>query len=68
MLWLTVVEWPARLILVTLIGLSIWSVTIMIDRRRYFKGLTLPGADLKEAIQRKNSQPQLTFIQIYLLS
>jgi biopolymer transport protein ExbB/TolQ len=39
MLWLTVVEWLARLVLVLLIALSFWSVTIMIDRRRFFKNL-----------------------------
>ncbi len=35
-------EWMARLILVGLIGLSIWSVQIMIERRRFFLSNILP--------------------------
>jgi biopolymer transport protein ExbB len=46
MLWLTVVEWLARLILVILIGLSIWSIAIIIERRRYFNQLKLPSKKL----------------------
>jgi biopolymer transport protein ExbB/TolQ len=38
-LWLVVIEWMARLILVLLIGLSVWSLAIIIDRRSYFKNL-----------------------------
>lgn len=53
MLWLTVVEWLARLILVVLICLSFWSVTIMIDRRRFFKSLSLPGDEVKQSIRSK---------------
>lgn len=33
-LWMVAVEWLARLILLGLIGLSIWSVTIIIDRKK----------------------------------
>jgi len=54
MLWLTVVEWLARLILIILVGLSIWSVTIIIERRRYYKALKLPGAELKKLIRSKS--------------
>ncbi len=53
MLWLTVVEWLSRLIFVFLIGLSFWSVTIIIERRRFFKNLAMPGADLKKKIKNK---------------
>lgn len=53
-LWLVVVEWLARLILVVLIGLSIWSVKIMIEKRRYLKSLNLPFAKLKTAIKKNN--------------
>lgn len=35
--WIILTEWTARAILVLLVGLSIWSVTIMIDRRRALK-------------------------------
>ncbi len=39
-------EWLARLILVGLIGLSIWSVQIMLERRKFFKSNTVPMDDL----------------------
>jgi biopolymer transport protein ExbB/TolQ len=39
MLWISIVEWLARLIFMVLIILSIWSVTIMIERNRFFKCL-----------------------------
>lgn len=35
-----VVEWLSRLILVILILLSLWSVTIIVDRKRFFSGLS----------------------------
>jgi biopolymer transport protein ExbB len=35
--WIIVVEWIARLILFGLIGLSIWSISIIIERRRFYK-------------------------------
>lgn len=57
MLWLLVVEWLARIILVILIGLSIWSISIIIDRRRFFKAILLPNEDLKKNIRNK----QFTF-------
>jgi biopolymer transport protein ExbB/TolQ len=39
-------EWLARLILVGLIGLSIWSVQIMLERRKFFKSNTVPMDEL----------------------
>ena len=36
--WIEVVEWSARLILLGLVLLSVWSVGIIIDRRRFFGG------------------------------
>lgn len=41
MWWMLAVEWLARLILAVLIGLSIWSVTIIVDRLRYFKKIPM---------------------------
>lgn len=58
MLWITVVEWLARLILVLLIVLSIWSVTIIIDRKRFFDSLILPGDELKDKIRLKQYNHQ----------
>lgn len=54
MLWLTVVEWLARFILIALVALSIWSVTIIIERRRFFRALTLPGPEVKQGIRTRN--------------
>ena len=54
MLWLTVVEWLSRLILLILVLLSVWSITIMIERRRFFKALVLPSDDLRKTIKAKN--------------
>jgi biopolymer transport protein ExbB/TolQ len=54
MLWLIVVEWLARSILLLLIGLSVWSISIIIERRRFFKSLALPNEDLKKNIRNKN--------------
>lgn len=57
MLWLVVVEWLARVILFILVCLSVWSLSIIIERRRYFKTLSLPNDDLKKNIRNK----QFTF-------
>lgn len=55
MLWLTVIEWLARLVLVLLIGLSFWSITIIIERKRFFKELKLPGIEDRNLIKSKQS-------------
>lgn len=39
MAWMIVVEWLARLVLLLLVGLSIWSISIIIERRKFFKDL-----------------------------
>lgn len=57
MLWLVVVEWLARVILLILVCLSVWSISIIIERRRFFKALSLPNDDLKKNIRNK----QFTF-------
>ena len=67
MLWLQVVEWLARLILVVMIGLSVWSVTIMIDRRRFFKNLKLTGDELRKKIRDKKFQFDLSLRLEHLL-
>ena len=53
MLWLTVVEWLARLILLLLVILSFWSITIIIDRRRFFKMFSHETNELKKSIRQK---------------
>jgi biopolymer transport protein ExbB/TolQ len=54
MLWLSVVEWAARLVLLFLIILSVWSVMIMIERKRYFQGLNFPVSELRTKFRAKN--------------
>jgi biopolymer transport protein ExbB len=55
MLWLSVVEWSARLILILLVLLSVWSVSIIIDRRSFFKLLILPGDEIRKNIRERKS-------------
>ena len=54
MLWLVIVEWMARFILLILVCLSVWSISIIIDRRRFFKNLSLPSEDLKKNIRNRH--------------
>ena len=58
MLWMTVMEWLARGVLLILIGLSIWSISIIIERRRYFKNLQIPVDDYRNALKAKKSLPK----------
>jgi biopolymer transport protein ExbB/TolQ len=37
--WMTIAEWASRIILILLVFLSIWSVSIMLDRRKFFQKL-----------------------------
>jgi biopolymer transport protein ExbB/TolQ len=52
MLWINIVEWMARLILLVLVVLSVWSVTIMIERNRYFKSLTYNKKKLSDLLKQ----------------
>jgi biopolymer transport protein ExbB len=38
-MWIVIVEWLARLILLVLILLSVWSIAIILDRKKFFKNL-----------------------------
>lgn len=53
MLWIIIIEWLARLIFLLLIALSVWSVTIMIERKRYFKSLSYNKRKLSELLKQK---------------
>ena len=46
--WITITFWIARLVLAILLGLSVWSIGIMIDRIRVFRKIT-GQTDLDEA-------------------
>lgn len=52
--WILVVEWLSRFVLLGLLGLSIWSVTIILERRKFFKSLnSLPqGPQVEDWIKR----------------
>lgn len=50
-LWMVAIEWSARLILIGLIGLSIWSVTIMLDKKKLFAAL-----DIDEFVNKLKSK------------
>ena len=49
MTWMTLTEWGARLILILLIFLSVWSLKIILERRRFFLQLSLPNPSCKNA-------------------
>jgi biopolymer transport protein ExbB len=38
--WIILIEWLARLILLGLLGLSVWSISIIIERRRFLKNFS----------------------------
>jgi biopolymer transport protein ExbB/TolQ len=38
-LWMVIVEWLARLILLGLVVLSVWSIAIILDRRKFFQAI-----------------------------
>ena len=67
MLWLVVIEWLARLILVILVALSVWSISIIIERRRFFKTLVLPNGELKKEIRNKKSHFEGTHVYSEML-
>lgn len=45
--WIVIVEWLARLVLLILVGLSVWSISIIIERRNFFKQLESSDANDK---------------------
>lgn len=52
LLWMVVVEWLARLIFLVLILLSVWSITIIIERRKVLKSFDVDNEleDIKNII------------------
>jgi biopolymer transport protein ExbB/TolQ len=64
-LWMIVIEWSARLILLLLVGLSVWSFAIIIERRRFLKDFDLEKEflDIKaqaEKLSKENIKIGLT--------
>jgi biopolymer transport protein TolQ len=58
MLWMTVIGWLARVVLVLLVGLSVWSITIIIERRRFFKNLNIPLDEYRKFLKAKKALPK----------
>jgi len=54
MSWIDLVEYLARGILLILAILSVWSVGIILERRRFFKNLEIPGPEIKKKIKERN--------------
>lgn len=53
-IWMIAIEWLARIIFIGLIGLSVWSVTIIIDRRKFLQTLSLE--DFLKVLKSKADQ------------
>ncbi len=51
MSWMILVTWLARLILVLLVGMSIYAVSIILERREFFKRNSLSQKDLGKKIK-----------------
>ena len=64
-LWMMIVEWAARIILLILIGLSIWSFAIILERKRFLKVFSIEDEflDIKaqaDKLSKDNIQMGLT--------
>lgn len=63
--WILIVEWLARFILMGLVGLSIWSISIIIERRRFFNEYARKDAnpELYNWIEKSEKQSLLNWAQ-----
>lgn len=52
-LWMIAAEWAARIILVLLIGLSVWSLSIIIDKKKFFKAFVFSQSDIKNFLNQQ---------------
>ena len=52
--WVIAAQWAAKAVLFLLVGLSVWSVSIMIDRRRVFRALGGDDADVRKLIASRD--------------
>jgi biopolymer transport protein ExbB len=48
--WIVLIEWLARLILLLLCGLSVWSIAIIIERKKFYEALS--NQDLNEDLYK----------------
>lgn len=60
--WIVLIEWINRIVLAGLLGLSVWSVTVILNRRRYFRSMVdanLAEGNWVEISTRLKDQPDL---------
>ena len=60
--WITLIEWINRIVLAGLLGLSVWSVTVILNRRSYFRAMidaNLAEGNWVEISERLNEQVDL---------
>ncbi len=66
-IWIIAIEWLARIILLLLVCLSVWSIAIILERKKFFQNLENQDSldDLKKLIhaEAKNSQQLKTSLQ-----
>ena len=51
--WMIVVTWLARIILVLLVGMSVYAVSIILERKEFFKKNALGGQHMDMLKSRK---------------
>ncbi|MBC7385612.1 MAG: MotA/TolQ/ExbB proton channel family protein [Cryobacterium sp.] len=57
-LWITLIGWATKAVLILLAGLSIWSISILIDRRRRFANVMgKPDAQRAKELLRAGDRP-----------
>jgi len=56
--WIIFVEWLSRLVLLGLVSLSVWSVAIILERRKFFRSLNMdePLGDIENWIRNKEEE------------
>ena len=66
--WIIVVEWLSRLILLTLIGLSVWSIAIIIEKRKLMKSLETEDSEnrLAPSLGKKDREFLKEFISSHV--
>ena len=55
-IWMIVIEWLARLVLFGLVGLSIWSIAIMLNRKKFFAQVDEELAQINGDLKNKSAK------------
>lgn len=63
--WIIVVEWLSRGVLLGLVGLSVWSVAIILERRKFFQNLQMEDSldDLEKLVKNKDKEKLLDWVK-----